>query len=274
MKTEDGIEVVSQTINNRAPAPKKKKESHLFRNMLILVLILLLIVAAGAGAFVWYALYGWEEKEELDLVNNIDVSDLGLDGYDGEGILNYDESYLASIVGYSGTSSEVKKFIESVSYTVTPDTDISNGDTVTIKAEYDKKKASKAGVKVVRDTKKIVIEELDEKDEEGYNYGSADDATESTDTFDDPEDDYSGNGNEDYTENDMYSGGGLEYVTMTADGKDGYVNVRKKPGTDSDVVVKLTNGLRVDVYDLEDGWYKIATGPYKGCYVHESTLSD
>ncbi|MBQ3282033.1 MAG: SH3 domain-containing protein [Eubacterium sp.] len=273
MKTDDGIEVVSQTVSTRAPQPEKKK-SHIFRNMLILVLILMLIVAAGAAAFVWYALYGWADKTKLDLVSNIDVSDLGLEGYDGEGILRYDEEYLASLVEYSGNSSKVKHFIENVSYTVTPDTDISNGDTVTIKAEFDEKEARQVGVKVVKDTKKLVIEQLDEKDEAGYNYGDDDSGTESTDTFDDPEDDYSGDGNGDYTGNDMYSGSGLEYVTKTANGKDGYINIREEPGTDSDVVVKLTNGLRVDVYDLEDGWYRIATGPYKGKYVHESTLAD
>lgn len=272
MKTQEDLEVVSQTVNTKAPEPPKRKHN-VNRNLLIVILILLLLIIFGAGAFIWYALYGWDEKTELDLVENIDVSDLGLDGYDGEGILKYDEAYLATLIDYTGSSNKVKSFIKSVSYTVTPDTDISNGDKITIKAEYDSGRASRAGVKVTKDTKHIVINELDEKDEDGYNYG--DDDTESTDTFDDPEDDYAdGGGNKDYTENDMYGGGGVEYVTRTANGKDGYVNVREDRSTDADVVVKLSNGISVDVYDLEDGWYKIATGPYRGNYIHESTLSD
>ena len=274
MKTEEGIEVVSQTIETKAPKKEPVKRSHVIRNLIILVLFLMLIVAAGAAGFVWYTLYGWSENRELDLVSNIDIADLGLEGYDGEGILNYDEGYLATLIDYEGDSEKVKEFIKKVSYTVTPDTDISNGDTITIKAEYDPKAASRAKVKVTKDTKHIVIEELDEKDEEGYNYGDDNAGTESTDTFDDPEDDYDGTGNKDYTGNDMYSGSGVEYTTKTANGKDGYVNIRDERSTDGEVVVKLTNGLRVDVYDLEDGWYKIATGPYKGCYVHKSTLSD
>lgn len=273
MKTKDELEVVSQTVNTRAPRPEHK-ESHLIRNLLIVILLMLLVIAAGAAGFVWFAVSGWAEKTELDLVENIDVSDLGLEGYDGEGVLKYDEKYLATLIRYNGDSSKVKSFIKSVSYTVTPDADISNGDTVTIKADYSQSRASRAGVKVLKDTKHIVIEELDEKDEEGYVYGNDDVDLESTDTFDDPEDDYNGSGaNQDYTDNDVYGGGGDIYVTMTANGKDGYINVRDDKSTDSRVVVKMTNGIRIDVYELEDGWYKIATGPYKGCYVHESALN-
>ncbi len=272
MKTKDGIEVVSQTVNTRPPVPEKKNHN-VVRNLLIAIIIMMLLIILGAAGFVWYALFGWQHGAEVDLVGNIDVADLGLEGYDGEGVLKYDEAYLASLVQYGGKNEKVKEFIAGVSYTVTPDADLSNGDTITIKAEYDHGKARSAGVKVSKDTKHLRVEQLDEKDEEGYNYGDDENGTESTDTFDDPEEDYSGTGS-DYTDNDMYEGGGVEYVTKTANGKDGYVNVRKKQNTDSDVVVKLNNGIRVDVYDLEDGWYTIATGPYKGCYVHESTLSD
>lgn len=271
MKTQEDLEVVSQTVNTKAPVNPERKHN-VNRNLLIVILILLLVIILGAGAFIWYALYGWTDKTELDLVENIDVADLGLEGYDGEGILKYDEAYLASLVEYNGKDDKVKNFIKSVTYTVTPDTDISNGDKITIKAEYDDSKASRAGVKVTKDSKHIVIEELNEKDEDGYNYGEDD--TESTDTFDDPEDDYSEDGSRDYTDNDMYSGGGIEYVTKTANGKDGYVNVRDERSTDGDVVVRLSNGIQVDVYDLEDGWYKIATGAHKGYYIHESTLTD
>lgn len=250
----------------------RKAGSSLNQGLLIVILILMLIIVLGAAGFVAYFMYGSEGRTEVDLVENIDIADLGLTGYDGEGILKYDEEYLASLIEYTGSSSKVRKFISGVSYTVTPDTDLSNGDKVTIKAEYEKSDASHAGVKVIKDTKHLVIEQLDDKDEEGYNYGGADEDTESTDFLDDPEDDYSGGANRDYTGNDMYDGGGVEYTTKTAKGKDGYINVRDERSTDGEVIVKLSNGIRVDVYDLEDGWYKIATGAYKGFYVHESTL--
>ena len=270
----ENVETAAQQAANAKELDHRRRESETNRKLLILILILLLVIVLGAVGFVVYALYGSEGKTEVDLVNNIDVADLGLTGYEGEGILEYDEKYLASLIEYNGTNAKVKKFLSGVSYTVTPDTDISNGDKITIKAEYDAGAAKRAGVKVTKDTKHLVIEQLDEKDEDGYNYGNSDTETESTDTFDDPEDDYSGNGNQDYTGNDMYSGSGILYQTMTASGKDGYINVREGPSTDDDVVVKLTNGIRIDVYDLKDGWYKIATGAYKGKYVHESTLSE
>ncbi len=274
MESQDVPEAACRAEDGRAPGPEHK-ERHLIRDLMIVILLLLLLIAAGAAGFIWFALSGWPEKTELDLVANIDASELGLEGYDGEGILRYDEEHLASLIGYDGDDGRVRRFIRSVSYTVTPDTDISNGDTVTIKAEFDPDKAGRAGVKVVKDTKHIVIEELDEKDEEGYNYGNDDVDLESTDTFDDPEDDYGGGGNrndQDYTGNDMYGGGGEIYVTMTAGGADGYAAVRDGRSEDAGVVVKLGNGIRIDVYELEDGWYKIATGAYKGCYVHESEV--
>ena len=273
MKTKEDLEVVSQTVNTKAPVTREQKHN-MNRNLLIVIFILLLVIILGAAGFIVYAMYGWQESTKLDLVGNIDVEDLGLEGYDGEGVLKYDESHLASLVEYDGGSGKVEDFIKSVSYTVTPDTDISNGDKITIRAEYDSGKARKAGVKVVKDTMHLVIEQLNEKDEDGYNYGDTEGDTESTDTFDDPEDDYSDEGNSDYTGNDRYSGSGIEYVTKTANGKDGYFNVRDGRSTDAEVVVKLSNGIQVDVYDLKDGWYKIATGAHKGYYIHESTLTD
>lgn len=273
METNNGRTVISQTVNKKPEKPERDRDVN--GKLFIVILVLILIIVLGALGFVVYALIGFDSKTDIDLVGNIDVSDLGLEGYDGEGILNYDEKYLATLVEYSGTSSKVRDFISGVSYTVTPDTDISNGDTVTIKAEYDKRAARHAGVKVIKDTKKLTVEQLDEKDEDGYNYGSADNGTESTDTFDDPEDDYpEGSSGRDYTDNDMYVGGGVEYETKTANGKDGYINVREKRSTKSDVIINISNGTRVDVYDLEDDWYTIATGPYKGYYIHRSALVD
>ena len=54
---------------------------------------------------------------------------------------------------------------------------------------------------------------------------------------------------------------------------DGYANVRTGPGTEHEVVGTLNNGDAVVVSNLNNGWYKIKEGQYKGCYISETTLT-
>ena len=54
---------------------------------------------------------------------------------------------------------------------------------------------------------------------------------------------------------------------------DGYANVRKGRGTNYDVVGRLDNGSVVLVTNLHDGWYEIASDPYRGYYISQSTLA-
>lgn len=54
---------------------------------------------------------------------------------------------------------------------------------------------------------------------------------------------------------------------------DGYANVRNGRGTSFDVVGRLDNGTVIQVTSLHDGWYEIASGPYKGYYISQSTLA-
>lgn len=54
---------------------------------------------------------------------------------------------------------------------------------------------------------------------------------------------------------------------------DGYANVRNGRGTNYDVVGRLDNGSVVQVTNLHDGWYEIASDPYRGYYISQSTLA-
>lgn len=53
---------------------------------------------------------------------------------------------------------------------------------------------------------------------------------------------------------------------------DGYANIRKGRGTKYDVVGRVPNGTALEVTSLKNGWYKIASGSYKGYYISQSTL--
>ena len=60
--------------------------------------------------------------------------------------------------------------------------------------------------------------------------------------------------------------------TFTVDAWDGFAAVRTGRGTGYQQVGRLNNGAKVKVTDLENGWYKIASGKWKGYYLHKSSL--
>ncbi len=61
-------------------------------------------------------------------------------------------------------------------------------------------------------------------------------------------------------------------LTFTVDAWDGFAAVRTGRGTNYREVGRLVNGEKVKVTDLENGWYKIASGKWKGNYLHKSSL--
>ena len=60
--------------------------------------------------------------------------------------------------------------------------------------------------------------------------------------------------------------------TFTVDAWDGFAAVRTGRGTGYTEVGRLNNGEKVKVKDLENGWYEIASGKWKGYYLHKSSL--
>ena len=63
-----------------------------------------------------------------------------------------------------------------------------------------------------------------------------------------------------------------DYVVMIVSAPDNYAAVRTGRGTQFEEVGRITNGHRVALKDLENGWYKIARGKYKGYYTHQSSF--
>ena len=62
-----------------------------------------------------------------------------------------------------------------------------------------------------------------------------------------------------------------DYIVMTVRASDNFAAVRAGRGTQYEEVGRITNGNKVALTDLKDGWYKIAEGEYKGYYTHESS---
>ena len=62
-----------------------------------------------------------------------------------------------------------------------------------------------------------------------------------------------------------------DYVVMVVRAPDNYAAVRTGRGTQYQEVGRITNGHRVALKDLENGWYQIAKGKYKGYYTHQSS---
>lgn len=94
-----------------------------------------------------------------------------------------------------------------------------------------------------------------------------DDADEDKDDVDEDKDD------DDDDDNDKAKNKNKKkkYVVMTVRASDNFAAVRTGPGTTYAEVGRITNGHKVALTDLHNGWYRIAKGKYKGYYTHESS---
>lgn len=97
-----------------------------------------------------------------------------------------------------------------------------------------------------------------------YNDGSDDE----DDLDDDDEDSDDKDDDDDGADDDEQD----DTKTFTINAWDGFAAVRTGRGTSYNQVGRLNNGEKVTVTDLENGWYKIASGKWKGYYLHESSL--
>lgn len=99
----------------------------------------------------------------------------------------------------------------------------------------------------------------DDQDQADDDNDEADDDEEKNDTAEDEKDE-----DDDEEEKD--------YVVMKVQAPDNFAAVRTGRGTQFQEVGRITNGHRVALKELENGWYEIARGKYKGYYVHQSSF--
>lgn len=119
-------------------------------------------------------------------------------------------------------------------------------------------------------------DDADAGDSDGVS--SADNSDSSLDSADDDDEDFDDDNDAVADDNDVDDSDDDEndedddVATFTVDAWDGFAAVRTGRGTGYQQVGKLNNGAKVQVTDLENGWYKIAKGKWKGYYLHKSSL--
>ncbi len=135
-------------------APPKKKKT-----WIPILLVVLLLLAAG-GVLGWKFLFN---KTSVDLTHNITAQDIAIEGYDGEGVVIYDEDTLRARADYPRGNEKAEQFMQTVSYTVEPSSGLSNGDTVTVRAIVSEETAKSLHINVSGQEKKFEVSGLEEK---------------------------------------------------------------------------------------------------------------
>ncbi|MBR3146628.1 MAG: hypothetical protein IKF54_00630 [Eubacterium sp.] len=64
-----------------------------------------------------------------------------------------------------------------------------------------------------------------------------------------------------------------DQVVMVVSAPDGFAAVRTGRGVQFEEVGRINNGHKAYLTDLQNGWYKIAKGKYKGYYTHQSSFT-
>lgn len=112
------------------PAVPRKKSSKMVP-LIIAIVIAVIIVAGIAGFFIWSTKI---KTTEVDLTSRIPQSAITFLGENGEGTAQIDEVKARNAI--EAGDKKAKKFIEGVSYTIDKDTNLSNGDEITVTADY------------------------------------------------------------------------------------------------------------------------------------------
>lgn len=146
-------------------APRRKKRKWIA----VLLGVLLLAAAAGGG----YYYYFYLRPVGVDVTKDITSEDLILGGYNGTGTINHDDAALRAKADYPEENDRAKEFMESVTYSVEPDQNLSNGDTVTVTAYYSEDEAQRLHIRVrgaAKDIKLSGYEDPPAEEESTWNW--------------------------------------------------------------------------------------------------------
>lgn len=110
-----------------------------------------------------------------------------------------------------------------------------------------------------------IIDDPDSTDEEAEEDADDQDADDQDDSEKDDDD-------KDDDDKDVEQEKKKDYIVMVVQASDNFAAVRTGRGVQYQEVGRITNGHRVALKDLENGWYKIARGKFKGYYAHQSSF--
>lgn len=118
------------------------------KNVRILGAVVAVVVVAIVGVNIWSSM----QKTPIDLTSACEVS---YSGFDGAGY-----AYVDCDVDYDINNSQIATFVYDVTYTVENDGALSNGDKVTLSANYSEKTADSLKLKVENAERELTVEGL------------------------------------------------------------------------------------------------------------------
>lgn len=121
--------------------------------------LLIALIVAALGAAGWFAYNTFAGASEVDLTSN--MSEISVYGYSGEGVL--DDGTGMYYDGPQIGKGDVQSFYDSIVYTADKTEGLSNGDKITVTANYDKAAAKKCRIKVTNATRTFVVSDLRER---------------------------------------------------------------------------------------------------------------
>ena len=256
----------------QAPARAKKSNAGV-----VAAVVLGVLLAIGTGVFAALTLMNRNAVTKIDPMKNIISSDIIFSGYEGEGEAEINQEYLISKIDYDGTNKAVRSFLDGLYFELSQDEGLYNGDQITLTVVYDEESAKKAKVQLTRTTKEVQVTGLEYDDSNMYvDPGDMEEDDSENDSEDDSED-YDNYDDDVEDADESYIKMRVDTTNAKARGgtkDDHYAAVRTGPGLGKEykTVGKIKEPHTVNVYNYNDGWYEIATGKWKGCYIHESSL--
>ncbi|MEG1066430.1 MAG: hypothetical protein RSD85_02645 [Erysipelotrichaceae bacterium] len=115
------------------------------------------IVAAIILLFVGKFIYGKMTMKEVDFTGKIELE---FSGYNGEGSVS-DPFNLDKSIEYDKTDKDLKNFVKTINFDISPDENLSNGDKVKLTAEFDEELAEELGIKPVNIEREYEVKGLE-----------------------------------------------------------------------------------------------------------------
>ncbi len=124
------------------------------------IIVAVAIVAAVGGFLVWNNLF---KSVDLDLASDITAADVQFTGEEGDGIVRFDPSDLRKQAKYPDGNKRAQEVLATAIYSADPQEDLSTGESVTIRVDYDEALAAKKHVNVTETRKTIYVPALKAK---------------------------------------------------------------------------------------------------------------
>lgn len=143
-KLEESGKRMLEKFRNTAATPKGKKK------IIVIVTSCVVVIVSCLG----FGVYSMFKKVPIDLVSDVKVT---FTGYDGEGM-----AQIEGTPDYDHTNADISSFIAGITYDIENDGQLSNGEKVTISANYSKETANSLKLDVTKASMTVEVSGLQE----------------------------------------------------------------------------------------------------------------